>query len=87
VAEAAEPVRLVLSGRHRFSTYVLAFTIVDRGPGSGCRLIATTYATFPGVTGRLYQAAVIGSGGHRLVVRRLLRRVRTDLRRRAGPQS
>ena len=30
---------------------------------------------FPGVLGRLYRAAVIGSGGHRLVTRRLLRQV------------
>jgi len=36
-------------------------------------LRARTEAAFPGLLGRLYRAAVIGSGGHRLVARRLLR--------------
>lgn len=85
VTEANPPARLVLSGRHRFSTYVLVFTILDRGPGSGCRLIATTYATFPGVPGRIYRTIVVGSGGHRIIVRRLLRRVWADVRRQTGP--
>jgi hypothetical protein len=34
-----------------------------------------THAAFPGALGRLYRAAVIGSGAHRIVARRLLRRV------------
>ncbi|MBX6748231.1 MAG: hypothetical protein IRY85_00950 [Micromonosporaceae bacterium] len=84
VTEATRPHRLVLSGRHRFAGYRLVFTILDRGPGSGTRLIATTYATFPGFAGRLYRAAVIGSGAHRLVMQRLLRRICADVRRRAG---
>jgi hypothetical protein len=36
---------------------------------------AQTRAAFRGVLGRIYRAAVIGSGGHRLVTRRLLRQV------------
>lgn len=63
--------RLVLRGRHRFASYALTFEL---GGGS---LRARTDAAFPGLLGRLYRAAVIGSGGHRLVTRRLLRRVAT----------
>src|SRR5262245_33076466 len=69
VVEAEPGRRLVLRGRHRFSNYELMF-IVD-----GDRLRAQTHAAFPGVLGRLYRAAVIGSGGHRLATRRLLRQV------------
>ena len=69
VVEAEPGRRLVLRGRHRFSNYALTF-IFD-----GDRLRAQTHAAFPGVLGRLYRAAVIGSGGHRLVTQRLLRQV------------
>jgi hypothetical protein len=41
----------------------------------GGRLHARTQAAFPGLRGRLYRAAVIGSGGHRIITRRLLRQV------------
>lgn len=67
VAEATPGARLALVGRHRFSRYSLTFTIED---GS---LRAETRAAFPGLAGRLYRAAVIGTRGHRLVTRRLLR--------------
>ena len=67
---AAEPGRrLVLEGRHRFSRYELTF-LLDPG-----RLRAQTRAEFPGALGRLYRAAVIGTGGHRIATRRLLRQV------------
>jgi hypothetical protein len=67
---AAEPGRrLALCGRHRFSNYALMFVL------DGDRLRAQTRAAFPGFLGRLYRAAVIGSGAHRLVTRRLLRQV------------
>lgn len=66
----AEPRRLLLlRGRHRFSVYELTFVL------DGDELRARTRAAFPGVLGRLYRAAVIGSGAHRLVTRRMLRRV------------
>ena len=68
--EESEPGRrLALRGRHRFANYALTF-VVD-----GDRLRAQTNAAFPGILGRLYRAAVIGSGGHRLVTRHLLRRI------------
>ncbi|HZV72387.1 MAG TPA: hypothetical protein VFF79_01610 [Conexibacter sp.] len=69
VAEAERGRRLALRGRHRFSHYQLTF-LLDDG-----RLRAQTHAAFPGSLGRLYRAAVVGSGGHRIVTRRLLRQV------------
>jgi hypothetical protein len=69
VVEADPGRRLALRGRHRFARYALTFVL------DGGRLRAQTYAAFPGLLGRLYRAAVIGSGGHRLVTRRLLRLV------------
>ena len=69
VVEAEPGRRLALRGCHRFSSYALTFVL------DGDRLRAQTYAAFPGVLGRLYRAAVIGSGGHRLATRRLLRQV------------
>jgi hypothetical protein len=69
VVEAEPGQRLALRGRHRFSNYALTFVL------DGNRLRAQTHAAFPGVLGRLYRALVIGSGGHRLVTRRLLRQI------------
>jgi hypothetical protein len=60
---------LALEGSHRFSRYRLTFLL-----GDGV-LRARTDADFPGLRGRLYRAAVIGSGGHRIVTRRLLGQV------------
>jgi hypothetical protein len=73
VEEAVPPQRLVLVGRHRFSTYSLTFLLDEQGGST--RLTARTQASFPGVLGSLYRAAVIGSGGHRVLVRRWLRRI------------
>ena len=71
----ARPTReLVLAGRHRFATYALTFRI-EPAP-DGVRLEAETRAAFPGWRGRAYRALVIGTGGHVLVVRRLLRAVK-----------
>lgn len=69
IAEAEPGRRLALRGRHRFANYALTF-IVD-----GDHLRAQTHAVFPGLHGRLYRAAVIGSGGHRIITRRILRQV------------
>jgi hypothetical protein len=78
VVEADRGRRLELRGRHRFSSYALTFVIENES------VRARTHAAFPGVLGRLYHAAVIGSGGHRIVVRRMLRqidRAATEVRR------
>ena len=72
---SATPVsRLVLAGAHRFSTYSLTFAIEPIGT-QGARLSAETRAVFPGVAGGAYRAMVIGTGVHRVGVRRLLRGV------------
>jgi hypothetical protein len=68
VVDAVPNQSLVLEGRHRFSRYRLSFQIA---PG---KLIARTDAAFPGL-GRLYRAAVIGSGAHGLITKQLLRRI------------
>ena len=73
VVEENAPRRLALRGRHRFSRYELAFD-VDPGP-DGVTLVARTSAVFPGVAGRAYRALVIGSGAHRLLVRRMLKHI------------
>jgi hypothetical protein len=66
----SEPGRLLdLRGRHPFSRYRLTFVIEDG------RVLAQTHAAFPGPHGRLYRAAVIGTGAHRVLTRRLLREV------------
>ena len=72
VEEARPPSRLALRGRHRFSRYALVFELEDRGP-DGTRVRARSWGAFPGVHGRAYRALVVGSGAHRMVVRRLLR--------------
>ncbi|WP_286171884.1 hypothetical protein [Mycobacterium sp. BK086] len=73
--EAAEqPDRFALKGRHWFSVYKLIFLLSD-DPAGGTRVAAQTWAAFPGVKGRVYRALVIGSGGHRVVVRNMLRRI------------
>jgi hypothetical protein len=69
VVEAEPGRRLVLEGRHRFSRYRLEFHTDDG------RLRARTSAAFPGWTGRLYRAAVIASGAHRLVTRTWIGRI------------
>jgi hypothetical protein len=73
IVEESAPRHLALRGRHRFARYELAFD-VDPSPG-GVTLRARTHAEFPGVAGRAYRALVIGSGGHLLLVRRMLRRI------------
>ncbi len=74
VAETRVPERLELRGRHRFSSYALVFELDATGTDR-CTLRAQTWAEFPGPIGRVYRALVVGSGGHRLVVCRLLRNV------------
>jgi hypothetical protein len=74
VTESQPPERLALRGRHRFSSYALIFELEQTGSET-CVLRAQTRAEFPGLSGRAYRALVIGSQGHRIVVKRLLRNV------------
>ena len=75
VVAAEAPSLLALVGRHRFSTYALTFR-VDALDDGRSRLRAETRASFPGLGGRLYRLAVIGSRGHVVAVRRMLAAVR-----------
>jgi hypothetical protein len=72
--EAVEPQRWALKGRHWFSRYALVFELDEQGP-SRTLLRARSWADFPGLHGKIYRALVIGSGGHKIVVRQMLRRI------------
>jgi hypothetical protein len=74
VAELAPQASLTLAGSHRFSNYALVLRLEPLG-GRRTRLVAETRAEFPGLKGRAYRAAVIGTRMHVLVVRRLMRGV------------
>lgn len=69
---------LALRGRHRFAQYTLTFVL------DGGSVRARTDAAFVGLLGTLYRAAVITSGGHRHLTRRLLRRVVREARERSA---
>jgi hypothetical protein len=71
VSEARRPEHLELTGRHRFSNYLLAWDIGETGSGT-TSLSATTRAEFPGIHGRAYRALVIDSGAHARITRRML---------------
>ncbi|WP_433755206.1 hypothetical protein [Nocardia sp. CA-135398] len=71
---AEEPARLALRGRHWFSRYALVFELDEQGP-SRTLVRARSWAEFPGLHGKIYRALVIGTGGHKVVVRELLRRI------------
>ena len=81
VARAEAPRELVLVGRHRFSDYALTFRLDALEDGT-TRVRAETRAAFPGLGGRLYRAAVIGTRGHVVVLGRLLRAVERRVERR-----
>jgi hypothetical protein len=70
IVTAEPPVLLTIAGRHRFSTYGIVLHVDPSGTRSRCA--AESRAEFPGVAGALYRAAVIGTHGHVLAVRRLL---------------
>jgi hypothetical protein len=72
VERAESPALLGLAGEHRFSRYRLTFTTRELRPGTTA-LTATTNAVFPGLLGRLYRLAVIDSGAHAVITKRMLR--------------
>ncbi len=86
VSEAAPPRRLVLTGRHRFSTYSLAWELTD-GRAGRSKLSATTHARFPGIHGRAYKVVVIDSGAHARITGRMLRSVALKATRAKGGRS
>ncbi|MEU3662532.1 hypothetical protein AB0E77_22735 [Streptomyces sp. NPDC032940] len=82
VAESLEGKRLTLAGRHRFSRYALVFSLADHPDGT--LLSARSHALFPKLPGALYRGLVIGSGGHRILVRRMLRDIGRSAERRSS---
>ncbi|MFL6101254.1 MAG: hypothetical protein ACJ71T_15010 [Actinomycetales bacterium] len=73
IVESRPPHQVTLAGCHRLSTYRLVFSL--RPDGSGTRLVATTYAEFPGLKGRLYRTILMTTHAHQLATRRLLRAI------------
>jgi hypothetical protein len=76
VARSVAPAVLALVGRHRFARYALIFRIDETAAGP-VRLRAETRAEFPGARGRVYRTLVIGTRGHVLAVRSILRSVQS----------
>lgn len=72
--QARRPERFALKGRHPFAAYRLVFELDAESPDR-TRLRAQTWAAFPGLHGKAYRALVIGTGGHRIAVRGMLRRI------------
>jgi Protein of unknown function (DUF2867) len=80
--EARRPERFALKGRHPFAVYRWVFELDEEAP-QRTRLRAATWADFPGVHGKIYRTLVIGTGGHRVVVRWTLKRIAAALAERA----
>jgi hypothetical protein len=66
---------LALMGEHRFSRYALIFYAAETAAGP-VRLRAETRAEFPGIRGRVYRTLVIGTRGHAVATKAILRNVR-----------
>jgi hypothetical protein len=73
-----------LNGRHPFAVYRLVFELDEEG-SQRTRVRALTWAEFPGIRGKIYRTLVITSGAHRIVVRRMLKRVAAEARPHGAP--
>ncbi|CAN5537838.1 hypothetical protein BH10ACT9_BH10ACT9_51000 [soil metagenome] len=79
--DASPGQRFALKGRHWFAAYRLIFVLTDVSHDPAhrrTRVVAETWADFPGIKGRLYRAMVIGTRGHRVVVRRMLKHIAAE---------
>ncbi|MDQ3572115.1 MAG: hypothetical protein M3383_04570 [Actinomycetota bacterium] len=84
---AVEPAVLALMGRHRYATYALILTVLEK-PSGLILLGAQTRAEFIGARGKAYRHAVIGTRGHLILMKGLLRRARKRAERaRARPPA
>jgi hypothetical protein len=81
VADAAPGRELRLEGGHRFSRYALVLRIDELAP-TRSRVRAETLAVFPGPHGFVYRTLVIGTRGHVLATRRILRAIERAAERR-----
>ncbi|HEX3391952.1 MAG TPA: hypothetical protein VHS55_05275 [Solirubrobacteraceae bacterium] len=86
VAQAEHPSLIALEGEHRFSRYALTFRI-EPADASRCVVKAETRAAFPGLAGRIYRGAVIGTGAHVFVVRRMLSSIKRRAERTDAPAA
>ncbi len=75
VTRAIEPVLLALVGEHNYAKYAIVLKI-DLLPRQRSRVRIETRASFEGARGALYKAGVIGTRGHVIVVRRMLRAIK-----------
>lgn len=86
IGEAREPERFTLAGRHPFAIYEWVFEL-DRLDAEHTRVRSQTWAAFPGLHGRIYRALVIGTGFHKVAVRRTLRRIAGAVPRTRGADN
>ena len=75
VTHSLPPNEWALEGRHLFSRYALTFRITPVDD-KHCRVRAESSAEFPGHHGTAYRAVVIGTGGHVIGVRGILRSIK-----------
>ena len=80
LAEEVEGERLALTGRHRFARYRLVFEL-DAEPSNATTLSVLSFAVFPGARGRLYRGLLMGTRGHVLAVRHMLRTIQRQVDR------
>jgi hypothetical protein len=80
VARCEIPTEWALEGQHFFSRYALTFGVAPID-GAHCRITAQSSAAFPGAHGKMYRALVIGTGGHLIGVRGLLRTMKAEAER------
>jgi len=78
LAEQVEGKCLALTGRHRFARYRLVFEL-DAEPSNATKLSVLSFAAFPGACGRLYRGLLMGTGGHVLAVRHMLRTIQRQV--------
>ena len=83
VTRAVPPAVLALMGEHRFSRYALVFRI-DETLAGPVTLRAETRAEFPHKRGTAYRALVIGTRGHVVATKSILRAVRRRAEKNGG---
>ncbi len=80
VARCEAPDEWALEGEHLFSRYALTFRIATLN-GDQCSISAYSSAEFPGLHGKIYRALVIGTHGHMMGVRNILRSIKAEAER------
>jgi hypothetical protein len=65
---------VTLVGRHRFASYRLVFRVGSER--EQVRVTADTFASFPGLRGRVYRILLMRTRAHQVATRRMLREIR-----------